>query len=94
MKKKLLLFLAVLVIVQVAAFAAVTVRCYNKDSQDHTFSVKIGGSSKEVTFQGSSTTSVTIQGGSDVCEIYAENGWVTVEAGDSIEISNGKIYVK
>lgn len=56
--------------------------------------MKIGGSTREVTFKGSSTASVTIQGGSDVAEIKTESGWVTVEAGDYIEIKNGKITVK
>lgn len=94
MKKKLGLVLIALVFLQVSAFAGVTLRYYNKDSQSYEFNVKISGSSKTVYFGGSKTSTVTIQGGSSKCIIKTSNGDVEVEDGDNIEIKNGKITVK
>ncbi len=94
MKRKLGFVLITLVFLQVSTFAGVTLRYSNRDSQAYEFSVKISGSSKTVYFQKSSTTSVTIQGGSDEAVIKTSNGDVKVEDGDTIEIKNGKITVK
>jgi len=73
--------------------AAVTLRYYNKDSKSYTFKVKIDGSTKEVTFNGSTTTSVTIQGGSTEAVISCACGDVKVKGGDNIEIKDGCIKV-
>lgn len=95
MKSKLIFLSLILVFIMTTlAYAAVTLRCYNKDSEDHTYKVQIGGSTKYVTFDGSSTTSVTIQGGSSSAVIETPCGDVTVESGDSIEIKDGCISVK
>jgi len=96
MKKQLfqLSLIAVTTTLFLSFTVALTVRCYNKDSESHTFKVKIAGSTKEVTFDKSSTTSVTIQGGSDTAIISCKCGDVEVEAGDYIEIKDGCITVK
>jgi hypothetical protein len=74
--------------------AAVTLRYYNKDSKSYTFKVKIDGSSKEVTFDASKTSSVTIQGGSTEAVITCSCGDVKVKGGDNIEIKDGCITFK
>lgn len=74
--------------------AAVTLRYYNKDSKQHTMTVKMSGSTKKVTFESSRTASVTIQGSSTKCTIVTSHGSVEVEDGDNIEIKDGKITVK
>lgn len=92
--KKVFLSLVLVFAVIVSSFAAVTVRYYNKDSKTHTFKVKIDGSTKEVKFNSSTTSSVTIQGGATECIIICECGEVKVKAGDNIEIKDGCIKVK
>jgi len=72
---------------------AVTLRYYNKDSKSHTFKVKMSGSTKEVKFDASKTSSVTIQGGSNECVITCDCGEVKVKGGDHITIKNGCITV-
>ncbi|NME71088.1 hypothetical protein [Flammeovirga aprica] len=73
------------------AYAAVTVRYQNNDSNDYTFDAEIAGSTKKVTFYGSRTGSVTIQGGASSAVIYTKCGKVTVSQGDKIYIKNGCI---
>ncbi len=94
MKKKFFTLAVALVFISSFLHASVTIRYYNKDSQSHNMDVKISGSSKTVEFGSSRTTSVTIQGGSDVCVISTSCGDITVKDGDSIEIKNGCITVK
>lgn len=89
--KKLTLTALAMVIFTATTFSAVTVRYYNKDSKAHTFKVKIDGSTKEVTFDASKTSSVTIQGGATECVVYTSCGEVTLKGGDSIEIKDGCI---
>jgi len=74
--------------------AAVTLRYYNKDSKKHTMTVKISGSTKEVTFESSRTSSVTIQGSATTATIITSFGKIEVKDGDNIEIKDGKITVK
>ncbi len=75
----------------VSSLAAVSILFYNKANKSHTFKVKIGGSYKEVTFDASKTSDVTIQGGATECIIYNSCGEVTIKAGDKIEIQDGCI---
>jgi len=75
------------------AFAAVTVRYYNKDSQEHTFEATCSGSKKSVTFKKSTTSSVTIQG-SGPCTVKTGKGDVVLKGGEKIEIKDGKITIK
>ncbi len=88
--KKIVLVVAAICLVG-NMFSAVTLRYYNKDSKTHTFKVKIDGSYKEVTFDSSKTSSVTIQGGSTEVIIYTSCGEIKLKSGDSIEIKDGCI---
>jgi hypothetical protein len=91
--KKLLLLSALVLATAGSSFAAVTIRYYNKDSKSHTFTVKIDGSSKEVTFDASKTSSVTIQGGAKTCIIETSCGKIEVKDGANIEIKDGCIKI-
>ncbi len=87
--KKLILTSIALVAFSMSAFSAVTIHYYNKDSKSHTFKVKIDGVVKEVTFDSSKTSDVTIQGGATECIIVTSCGEVSIKAGDKIEIKDG-----
>lgn len=89
--KKAFLVLCATAFFAVSSFAAVTIRYYNKDSKAHTFKVKIDGSMKEVTFDGSRTSTVTIQGGATECIIYTDCGEVKIKTDAHIEIKDGCI---
>ncbi|ANQ51206.1 hypothetical protein MY04_3862 [Flammeovirga sp. MY04] len=90
---RLISFSLFLVLVTLAynAYAAVSVRYENKDSQDHTYTVEIGGSTKKVTFGKSRTATYTIQGGGSSAVIHTSCGKVTVRDGARITIKNGCI---
>lgn len=93
MKKTVFLTVVLLLsFISASAFAAVTVRYYNKDSKSYTFNAKCSGSSYKVKFKGSTTSSTTIQG-SGPCVVKAGNT-VTLKGGEKIEIKNGKIIIK
>lgn len=89
--KKLAITSVALCAFVISAFGAVTIHYYNKDSKSHTFKVKIDGSTKEVTFDASKTSDVTIQGGATECVVYTSCGEVTLKGGDKIEIKDGCI---
>jgi len=89
--KKLIFTSIALCAFAMSSFSAVTIHYYNKDSKSHTFKVKIDGSFKEVTFDSSKTSDVTIQGGATECIIYTSCGEVTIKAGDKLEIKDGCI---
>ena len=90
--KKLLLTLT-LVASATVAFCGVTIRYYNQDSKDYTFKVRMDGSDKEVTFEHSRTSTVTIQGGSGPAVIETSCGKVEVKDGAHIEIKDGCIKI-
>lgn len=94
MKKNLLLGAIALFFTATTAFSAVTIRYYNKDSKAHTMKVKMDGSNKEVTFDASKTSSVTIQGGGTSCRIETSCGTIEVKDGANVEIKDGCITVK
>jgi hypothetical protein len=73
--------------------AKVYISYYNKDSQAYKLKVRIGGTDKEVEFDSSRTSSVTIQGGGDVCVIETKCGKVEVKDGAKIEIKDGCIKI-
>ena len=92
--KKLSALLALgLSLVSLTASAAVTVSYYNRDSQKHTFEALCSGSKYTVSFDGSTTSSVTIQG-SGPCKVQHQGGSVTLNGGEKLEIKDGKIIVK
>lgn len=81
-------------LVSLTAEAAVTVQYYNRDSQKYTFDAKCSGSSYKVSFDGSTTSSTTIQG-SGPCEVKdGSGGTVSLKGGEKIEIEKGKIHIK
>ena len=92
--KKFVFTMILMLVFTVSSIAAVTLRYYNKDSKEYTFKVKMSGSTKEVKFNKSTTSSVTIQGNATECVIICECGEVKVKAGDKIEIKDGCITVK
>lgn len=91
--KKLFLTIAVVSFGFSAMFGALTIRYQNKDSKSSTFKVKIDGSTKEVTFDGSKTSSVTIQGGATEAVIITSCGEVKIKTGANIEIKDGCIKI-
>ena len=93
MKKSLILTAAIIGFAASGAFSAVTIRYYNKDSKAITLKVKIDGTTKEVTFDGSKTSSVTIQGGATECAIMTSCGEIRVKDGANIEIKDGCIKI-
>ena len=93
MKKTSLLIAAAVLLVSQIASAAVTVRYYNRDSKRHEFEATCSGSKYKAVFDGSTTSSVTIQG-SAPCIVHTPGGNVTLKGGENIEIHDGKISVK
>ena len=75
------------------AFAAVTVRYHNGDSEKHTFTAVCSGSHSSVTFDASTTGSATIQG-SGPCTVQHAGGEVSLKGGEQVEIKDGAITVK
>ncbi|MFL5730789.1 MAG: hypothetical protein ACJ75J_14975 [Cytophagaceae bacterium] len=97
MKKKLMIFSGIFMLMAGISFAAINsvyLRYYNKDSKTYVYDVKIGGSTSKVEFGSSRTASVTIQGGGSSAVIKTNCGDVTVKDGDNIEIKDGCITVK
>ena len=93
MKKQMILGAMALLFTASVAISAVTIRYYNKDSKTHRFKVTMDGSSKEVIFDASKTSSVTIQGGGRTCIIESDCGKVEVKDGANVEIKDGCIHV-
>lgn len=88
----MILMLAIL-LTSAMAWAAVTVRYYNKDSTDYTWKATCSGSSKEVKFKGSTTSSTTIQG-SGPCTVHTPNGDVVLKGGEKIRIKDATIEIQ
>ncbi|HND12573.1 MAG TPA: hypothetical protein PKO07_21695 [Pseudomonadota bacterium] len=93
MKKLSTLVAVAMTLLPLAASAAVTVRYYNRDSQKHTYPAVCSGSQYTVSFDGSTTSSTTIQGSSP-CTVKTPAGDVVLKGGENIEIQNGKISIK
>ena len=91
--KKLALAFALVVGTASVAYAGVTVRYYNKDSQKHSFDAVCSGSKYTLEVSGSTTGSSTIQG-SAPCKVTHAGGTVELKGGENIEIKDGKITVK
>lgn len=94
MKKRMMMSALALFLTAASAFSAVTIRYYNKDSKSHTFKVSMDGSTKEVTFESSRTSTVTIQGGGTHCVIETSCGKIEVKDGAHIEIKDGCIKIE
>jgi plastocyanin len=93
MLKKLVVALTLVAAAAGTAYAGVTVRYYNKDSQSHTFEAVCSGARHELKVSGSTTGSSTIQG-SAPCKVKHAGGEVELKGGENIEIKDGKITVK
>jgi Tol biopolymer transport system component len=76
-----------------SAFASVYIKYYNKDSQKYVFKVQMDGSTKEVTFNGSTTSASTIQGSGKKAVIETSCGNVEIKDDSKIEIVKGCIKV-
>jgi len=88
-----LLLIASLVCIAGSVQAGLTVRYYNKDSNDYEMKAKACGSSKEIKFGKSRTASTTIQTGCDEAIVYTKCGEVTIKDGDKITIKDGCISI-
>ncbi|MCE9672017.1 hypothetical protein LY474_29845 [Myxococcus stipitatus] len=85
--------LAACLLASTTAWAAVTVRYYNRDSREHTWSAVCSGVKTSVTFGKSQTASVTIQG-SGPCTVQTDVGPVVLKGGEHLEIKDGRITVQ
>lgn len=93
MNKFKLLTLGLTLVLCQSIQAAITIRYQNKDSKDLVIKFTLDGSSKEVTFDGSKTSSVTIQGSATKCYLETKCGKVEIKDGDNIEIKDGCIKI-
>jgi hypothetical protein len=73
------------------SIASVYIKYYNKDSQKHVMKVQMDGNTKEVTFNGSTTSATTIQGSGKAATIETACGKVEVKDDAKIEIKEGCI---
>lgn len=89
--KKIILSLGLTAVFGVNAFGAIYIKYYNKDSQKHTFKVRMDGQTKEVTFSGSTTSAATIQGSGTKGIIETKCGDVEITDNSKIEIKDGCI---
>lgn len=80
-------------LVSTLASAAATVRYYNRDSKKYEFEAVCSGSQTKAVFDGSTTSSYTIQG-SPPCKVKTPHGEVELKGGENIEIKDGKIIIK
>lgn len=91
--KKIIPLLIICVCVSTQLLAAVTISYYNKDSKTYKWKVTMDGNSKEVIFDGSKTSAVTVQGTGKVCVIETACGKVEISDGMKIEIKDGCIKI-
>jgi hypothetical protein len=76
-----------------SASASVYIKYYNKDSQKYVWKVQMDGLTKEVTFNGSTTSASTIQGSGKLATIETPCGKVEIKDDSKIEINKGCIKV-
>ena len=72
---------------------AYSIPYYNRDSKSYTFEVKINGSTREITFDASKTSTAHCPPTADEAEIKCSCGWVKVKNGQKIEIKDGCIKI-
>lgn len=75
------------------AEASVYIKYYNKDSQKYVWKVKMNGSTKEVTFDGSTSSAATIGGSGTSCIVETPCGNIELKDNMKIEIHKGCIKV-
>jgi hypothetical protein len=91
--KRLAIAFALVAVSAGTAFAAVTVRYHNGDSQKHEFEAVCSGSKSKLVTDGSTTGTATIQG-SGPCKVKHAGGEIELKGGEQIEIKGGKISKK
>ena len=89
--KKVILLIGLISILGINAFASIYIRYYNKDSQKHTFKVKMDGQTKEVTFNASTSGAATVGGSGTKGIIETKCGNVEISDNAKIEIKDGCI---
>ena len=92
MKAKIMLLAAVLFLFGEIA-SAYSVPYYNRDSKTYTFEVKINGSTREITFKGSTSGTAHCPPTADEAEIKSDCGWIKVKNGQKVEIKDGCIKI-
>lgn len=90
--KKILLSVAFLLVANLAS--AWTVRYYNNDSKKHVMEVRSNGTTQQIEFGASTTSSTSVQTSASEIEIKTECGWVKVKDGAKISIKNGCIKIE
>lgn len=85
--------LIVATLASASAFAAVTVRYHNGDSNKHTFDAVCSGSKSQLVLDGNTTGSATIQG-SGPCKVKHAGGEVELKGNENIDVKDGKITIK
>ncbi|HEY4242943.1 MAG TPA: hypothetical protein VGM88_24175 [Kofleriaceae bacterium] len=91
--KKLAIAFTGLALAASSAWAGVTLRYYNEDSKDYTWSATCSGTKYDVTFEHSRTSSLTIQG-SAPCVLHTDNGDVKLDKDANVHIKGGKLTVE
>ena len=89
--KKTMLALGIIYIVGMNVFGTVYIKYYNKDSQEWTFSVKMDGQTKSVTFNRLTSGAATIGGSGTKAVVTTRCGDVTIMDNSKIEIKDGCI---
>ena len=89
--KKIIISVGLLAVLGVNVFGSIYIRYYNKDSQKHTFKVKMDGQTKEVVFNASTSGAATIGGSGTKGVIETKCGEVEVSDNSKIEIKDGCI---
>ncbi|WP_298119026.1 hypothetical protein [Flavobacterium sp.] len=90
--KKIILSVAFLLVANLAS--AWTVRYYNNDSKKHVMEVRSNGTTQQIEFGASTTSSTSVQTSASEIEIKTECGWVKVKDGAKISIKNGCIKIE
>lgn len=93
MKTKLFFMTAMLFFVSSIA-SAFSVPYYNKDSKTYTFEVRINGSTREITFNASTSGTAHCPPTADKCEIKSSCGWVEVKNGQKVVIKDGCLKIE
>jgi hypothetical protein len=91
--KKFALILVAIAFTSSTLFAYVTINYYNKDSKQYKWKVTMDGNTKEIIFDGSKTSTVTVQGSGTSCVIETSCGKVTIKDRMKIEIKDGCIKI-
>jgi hypothetical protein len=93
MKRTKIFLMSILLLAATNMFGAITIRYYNKDAKELIIKFTLDGNKKEVKFDASKTSSVTIQSSSTKCYLETTCGRLEIKDGDKIEIKDGCIKI-